>query len=157
MKQEVRKYRSTRLKDHLTKLRNTKTKKYIFALSLNFVSGYTNDRQQNCKVIVLVIGSQFVPRFLHTNQLAGVARRAPSVTLGLKMSAQLAAPATPLVNRNHKIVFFMHIHDSCTCNGDNLNLLIKTGNVHKQRILPQTTINTCKKYERGQGLKHNQN
>ena len=41
----------------------------------------------------------------------------------------------------------MHIRNSCTCNGDNLNLLIKTGNVHKQRILPQTTINTCKKYE----------
>ena len=45
----------------------------------------------------------------------------------------------------------MHIHNSCTCDSDNLNLLIKTGNVHKQRILPQTTINTSKKYE-GAGI-----
>ena len=43
----------------------------------------------------------------------------------------------------------MHIHNSCTRNDD--NLLIKTGNAYKQRILPQTTINTCKKYE-GAGI-----
>ena len=39
----------------------------------------------------------------------------------------------------------MHICNSCSRNGD--NLLIKTDNAHKQRILPQTTLNTCKKYE----------
>ena len=41
----------------------------------------------------------------------------------------------------------MHIHNSCTRNDDHHNLLIKIANAHKQRILPQTTINTCKKYE----------
>ena len=38
----------------------------------------------------------------------------------------------------------MHIQNCCTRNGDHLNLLIKSGNGHKQRILAQTTINTFK-------------
>ena len=49
----------------------------------------------------------------------------------------------------------MHTHDSYTSNGDDFHLLIKTGNAHKQKILPQTIINICKKYE-GEGLKHKQ-
>ena len=49
----------------------------------------------------------------------------------------------------------MHIHNSCTRNSDNLNLLIKTGNAHKEKILLQTANNTCKKYK-GQKLKHSQ-
>ena len=44
----------------------------------------------------------------------------------------------------------MHIHNCCTLNVD--NLLIKNGTAHKQRTLPQTTINTLKKYE-GEGMK----
>ena len=56
--------------------------------------------------------------------------------------------------QNHKI-FFMHIYYSCTHNGDNLNFSIKTANAYKDRILPQTIINTCKKYE-GEGLKQSQ-
>ena len=39
----------------------------------------------------------------------------------------------------------MHIHISYTRNDEDLNLLIKTGNAHKQRILPQTITYTCKK------------
>ena len=41
----------------------------------------------------------------------------------------------------------MHIHISCTRNDDNLILLIKTANAHKRRILPQTIIDTCKRYK----------
>ena len=43
----------------------------------------------------------------------------------------------------------MHIHNFCVRNGDNLNLLIKTADAHKQKIFPQTTIITSKKYEKG--------
>ena len=44
----------------------------------------------------------------------------------------------------------MHIHNLCARNGDRLNLSIKTGNAHRQRILPQTTINTLKRYDGSQ-------
>ena len=50
----------------------------------------------------------------------------------------------------------MHIHNSCTRNGNNLNLLIKTSRVDKERMLPQTTVSICKKYE-GEGLKYSEN
>ena len=43
----------------------------------------------------------------------------------------------------------MQIHNSCTRNGDNHSLLIKTANAYKQRSLPQTTIYTCKEYRGG--------
>ena len=49
------------------------------------------------------------------------------------------------MNRNDKIVFLMYNHNSCACNGDCLILLTKTGNIHKERILPQTTIDTSEK------------
>ena len=52
-------------------------------------------------------------------------------------------------------MFFVHIYNSCTGNGDSLYLLIKTGNALKQRILSQITTNTRKKYE-GEILKHGQ-
>ena len=42
----------------------------------------------------------------------------------------------------------MHIHNSCLLNSDKLDLLIKTAVAHEQRILQQTIINTCEKYER---------
>ena len=45
----------------------------------------------------------------------------------------------------------MHIYDCCTRNGDHLVLLINTGNVHKQRILSLTTINTFYK-SKGKGI-----
>ena len=47
----------------------------------------------------------------------------------------------------------MHIHNSYTYSGDHPNLLIKTRNAHKERILPQTTINTFKKCQEEE-LKH---
>ena len=50
---------------------------------------------------------------------------------------------------------FMHFHNSYKRKGDHLILLIKTGNAHEQRMLPQTIINTCKKYE-GERLKPSQ-
>ena len=43
----------------------------------------------------------------------------------------------------------MHKHNCCTCNGNNLNLFIKTGNGHKERMLPQTIVNTFKECEGG--------
>ena len=73
------------------------------------------------------------------------------------MSVQQAKPALPIVHLcegNKTIVFFAHIHNSSTCNGDNFSHPIKTANAHKDRILPQTIINTCKKYL--EGLKHSQ-
>ena len=82
----------------------------------------------------------------------------PSVALGLKIlvkPANLASPIVHLCEQELKKFIFMRIHNSCTCNGDNLNLLIKTGNVHKERMLPQTAINICKKYE-GEGLNNSQ-
>ena len=50
----------------------------------------------------------------------------------------------------------MHLHMSCSRNGDNHILSIKTGNVYRQRVLPQTITNTFKMWE-GERLKHNQN
>ena len=41
----------------------------------------------------------------------------------------------------------MHIYSSCTRNGDLLNLLINTSNVHKEKILQRTIINTFKNHE----------
>ena len=35
----------------------------------------------------------------------------------------------------------MYIHNSCIPNGDRLNLLVKTDNAYKKRMLPQTIIN----------------
>ena len=43
----------------------------------------------------------------------------------------------------------MHIHNSCTRNGYHLNLLIKTGNARKERMLPQTISNTLKSVSEG--------
>ena len=51
------------------------------------------------------------------------------------------------MNNNEKIVLFMHIHNSCARDGSGLNLLIKTSNARKKRILLQTTINICKKIQ----------
>ena len=70
--------------------------------------------------------------------LAGVARKVPpSVSLGLKISVQLAALASPIVQLYEQaIVFFMHIHFCFTRNGDYHKLLIKTSNADKQRMLP---------------------
>ena len=48
-----------------------------------------------------------------------------------------------------KLLFFMHFHNSCTCNSDYFIFLIKTGNNHKERMLSQTIINTFKKYKGG--------
>ena len=39
---------------------------------------------------------------------------------------------------------FMLFYNSCTRNCDHHILLIKTGNAHKQKMLPQIIINTCK-------------
>ena len=49
------------------------------------------------------------------------------------------------MNRNEKLINLLHFHNSCTRNGDHLILSIKTGNAHKQIMLPQTIINTFKK------------
>ena len=54
------------------------------------------------------------------------------------------------MNRNDKILFFMHIHNSGTHNGDHLILLIMTGNAHK---LPPKFLRNLKGWG---GLKHNQ-
>ena len=61
-------------------------------------------------------------------------------------------PLCTCVNRNDKIVFFIHVHIYCTRNGDHLILLIKTSNDHIYGMLPQTIINTFKKCK-GKGLK----
>ena len=42
-------------------------------------------------------------------------------------------------------MLFMLFNNSCTCNGDHLNLLITTGNANRKGILSQTIINTFKK------------
>ena len=49
----------------------------------------------------------------------------------------------------------MHKHNCYTRKGDNHNLLIKTGNAHEERILPQAIINTSNECK-GKGLKHSQ-
>ena len=33
-------------------------------------------------------------------------------------------------------------HSSCTCNGDHVGLLFKTGSIQKERTMTQTTIRT---------------
>ena len=42
---------------------------------------------------------------------------------------------------------FMYFHDSHTRNGDHLIPLVKTGNAHEEKMLPQTIINIFKKCE----------
>ena len=59
------------------------------------------------------------------------------------------------MSSNEKLINFMHFLNSCTRNGDRLVFLIKTGNAYKERILPQTIINTFEKCER-KGLKNSQ-
>ena len=80
---------------------------------------------------------------------AGVAHIAPpSKTSMLKVSVLPAALPSLIVHlceQKQKKLFFMSIHNSCTLNGDNIDLLIKTGNAQKCRMLPQTTVNTFKK------------
>ena len=44
---------------------------------------------------------------------------------------------------------FLPFYNSCTRNGDPLNLLIKIGNAHIRRILSQTVINASKKCKEG--------
>ena len=46
---------------------------------------------------------------------------------------------------NKKFMFFVNLHKSCSRNGDNLILLIKIGNAHKERSLSLTINNTSKK------------
>ena len=53
------------------------------------------------------------------------------------------------MNRKEEIVFFMHIHNSCTRNGDHPTPLIKTGNAHKNGMLSQTIIHTFRSFEGG--------
>ena len=62
-------------------------------------------------------------------------QNSPSITSGLKISVQPPAPASPIVHvceQTQQNVFFVHTHNSCTRNGDNLILLIKTDNDHKK-------------------------
>ena len=56
---------------------------------------------------------------------------------------------------NEKLMFFIHFQNFYTRNSDHDILLIKIGYAHKQRILPQTTINSLKGGRKG-GLKHSQ-
>ena len=48
-------------------------------------------------------------------------------------------------------MFFVHLHKLCSHDDDNLILLIKSGNVHKERMLSPTIINTFKKYQEEKG------
>ena len=68
----------------------------------------------------------------------------PSISnVGVK---NISAAGQARFHRNDKIVFFMHIHNSCTRDDDHLIFLIKTDDAHKGRILPPTTINTFKRW-----------
>ena len=61
---------------------------------------------------------------------------------------------SPCVKNKQKVNIF-YFHNSCTGHGDHLILLIKSDNVHKQRMLLQAVITTFKKCSGG--LKHSQN
>ena len=58
------------------------------------------------------------------------------------VSINAAAPASPykhlLEPQRNALVNISH--SSCTCNGDHVGLLIKTGSIQKQRTMTQTTI-----------------
>ena len=43
----------------------------------------------------------------------------------------------------------MFIHNSCTCNG-NLNLIMKTGNAYKKKMLPQTIVHPVERCKSGE-------
>ena len=54
-----------------------------------------------------------------------------------------AAPSAPLYKyllEPQRNVLVNISHSSCTCNGDHIGLLIKTGSIQKERMMTQTTI-----------------
>ena len=57
------------------------------------------------------------------------------------------------VNNKERLILFIYFHKSCTSNGDYLDLSIKTGNAHIERMLSQAITNSSKVREGGV-LKH---
>ena len=48
-----------------------------------------------------------------------------------------------VISSEKSMNFMLFFYNSCTRNCDHHILLIKTGNAHKQKMLPQIIINTC--------------
>ena len=73
-----------------------------------------------------------------------------------KVSINVAAPASPykhLLEPKRNVLVYIS-HRFCTCHGDHVNLLIKTGSIQKQRMMTQTTFVIFKSVR---GVKHSQN
>ena len=58
------------------------------------------------------------------------------------VSINAAVPASPYKDllQQQRNVLVNISHSSCTCNGNHVGLLIKTGNIENERMMTQTTI-----------------